>query len=326
MLLFGLLVAAVLWVMLAAVHSLRLAPSGVSAAELERRHKAGDKKAKRMRERDVALPDVLALRFAAQTALIVLFVTAGLAMLGYIYLPLLILALLFIGAGANFELIANKAQQLFEKHETEIITFTERWSKFLKHFRQEDTTVPPALGHSKEELIEKIATMRGIVSKDELALIKSGLELSEKSVSEVMTPLESIDGLEQEEALGPVTLDQLHHSGHTRFPVYNQDLNHIVGMLYLRDVANVQHSHKYVRDAMRTNVGYIREDYDLEHALAIFIQAQQSLLVVVDRSAKTVGLLGLEDVLTAYIGRNVANDFEYHEGAKAVAHAKIAKD
>lgn len=152
-----------------------------------------------------------------------------------------------------------------------------------------------------------------------MALIQCGLEFGDKKVRDVMTPKSMVDALKENETLGPVVLDRLHKSGHSRFPVHEGDVDHMVGMLYLRDLVPLKKNLKYARDAMHKQVYYIREDQDLEHALAAFLKTHHHLFVVVNGYRETVGLLSLEDVIEALLGRKIIDEFDQHHDLRVVA-------
>lgn len=308
-----------LWLALVALQAVRLSPSGISDYELRRRVHAGDEQAKFLQRRDTALPDVVALRFAMQVLLKVVFVAVGFAVFGWVWLLAAVVALLFLDSATRLAVISQRAQHLYEVREPRLIAFTERWHKLLRWLRGAGGHVPGQFVYSKEELIERLKATPGVVSKDELALVQHGLRFSDKTVREVMTPRSVIDALEVGDALGPVALDHMHNSGHSRFPVYKHDIDHVVGLLYLRDLVPLKKSVRRASDAMHQEVLYIRDDHTLEHALAAFLRTHHHLLIVVNAYRETVGLLSLEDVLEALIGRKIIDEFDKHEDLRAVA-------
>lgn len=309
-----------LWLLLVAVHAVRLVPSGISDYEMQRRVNGGDEQAKFLQQRDAAMPDVRALKFVVETLLMILLVAVTLVTFEWwIAIPILVLALMYVEGATRWSFIAKNSQTNYEKYEAKIIGFTQRWHKIFKFLRGANGHVPGQFVYSKEELLERLKTTHGIVSKDELTLIQHGLTFGTKEVKEVMTPRSVIDALAAEETLGPVVLNHLHSSGHSRFPVFDIDIDHIVGMLYLRDLVPLKKSVKTVRDAMKQEVFYIREDHTLEHALAAFLKTHHHLLVVVNEYRETVGLLSLEDVLEALLGRKIVDEFDKHEDLRAVA-------
>lgn len=71
--------------------------------------------------------------------------------------------------------------------------------------------------------------------------------------------------------------------------------------------------------AMEPKVFYIRSDHTLEHALAAFIKTRHHLFIVINKERETVGLLTLEDVIEALIGRAILDEDDNHADAKSVS-------
>ena len=129
-----------------------------------------------------------------------------------------------------------------------------------------------------------------------------------------------IDFIKQGEFLGPLVLDELHALGHSRLPVVADDLDHVVGVLHLRDLLSLDIKRSTTTDkAMEPKVYYIREDDTLEHALSAFLRTRHHLFIVINKNRETVGLLTLEDVIEALIGRRIVDEDDIHADLRAVA-------
>jgi CBS domain containing-hemolysin-like protein len=70
---------------------------------------------------------------------------------------------------------------------------------------------------------------------------------------------------------------------------------------------------------MKPRVLYIREDQTLQHALAAFLRTHHHLFIVVNEFRETVGLVTLEDVIEALLGRKIIDEFDAHDDLRAVA-------
>ena len=134
-----------------------------------------------------------------------------------------------------------------------------------------------------------------------------------------MTPRSVIEAVPLGETLGPLVLDELYKTGHSRFPVYDKDLDHIVGMLYLHDLLDLRQGSQPAKEAMQTKVYFVREDRDLSHALHGFLKTKHHLFVVVNEYRETVGLLSLEDVIEALVGVKITDEFDAFDDLRAVA-------
>lgn len=320
MTLFFILIDAVLLLLLVMLRSIRLKHTELSDYELRRRVKSNDSAATAIEAREQALPDLKALKYVLETLLVVVLIVVVAAQFGSIIaIVAMTVLLLCLAALSRWQFIARQAEQLFTRHEAAIVSFVNRWHRSLTWLYGDSSTKVGQFVYSKEELIEQLKTTHGIFTAHELSLIASGLQFGGKEVREVMTPRSVIDAVRKNDTLGPVVLNRLHNSGHSRFPVMDGDIDHIIGMLYMRDLIPPKKNHRIADDAMQADVFYIREDHDLEHALAAFLRTHHHLFVVVNEYRETVGLLSLEDVIESLLGRKIIDEFDRHDDLRAVA-------
>jgi CBS domain containing-hemolysin-like protein len=173
---------------------------------------------------------------------------------------------------------------------------------------------------SREELHHLVETSGSLLSADEKALISHSLTFNDRAVKKIMTPRSVIDSISHKELLGPLVLDDLHKTGHSRFPVVDGDIDHVVGMLHIQDLLTLDTKRSTTAaKAMEPRVFYVREDQTLKYALTAFLRTHHHLFVVVNEFRETVGLLSLEDVIEALIGRKIIDEFDAHDDLRAVA-------
>src|SRR5690606_10649404 len=126
---------------------------------------------------------------------------------------------------------------------------------------------------SREELQELIGQSKEALTQDERLLLVSALDFRDKKVASVMTPRNVIDFIKKSEFLGPLVLDELHALGHSRLPVIDEDLDHIIGILYLHDMLSLDiRKSTTAEKAMEAKVFYIHENDTLRKALAAFLK------------------------------------------------------
>lgn len=296
--------------------------SRFSRFELERRREAGDKSAIQTLRREEILGDVLSIQRVLGALFLVLFVALTVVALGWFWgIILAVVVALEYAALARLPVIHDNAQKLYEQYEEQILRFVGDHEAVFKLFRSVSTSVSDATLDSREELAHMVKNSGQLLSGDEKKLILRGLEFGDRQVSEVMTPRGVIDSISKKELLGPLVLDGLHKTGHSRFPVTDGDIDHIVGMLHIQDLFTLDSKHRSatVEKTMEARVFYIREDQTLEKALAAFLRTRHHLFVVVNEFRETVGLLSLEDVIEALLGRRIMDEFDAHEDLRAVA-------
>jgi len=122
------------------------------------------------------------------------------------------------------------------------------------------------------------------------------------------------------ELLGPLVLDNLHRTGHTHFPVFEGDIDHLVGILHIYSLFTLENKKSLaVKDAMEPRVYYINETQTLEQALFACIKHRRHLLVVVNNYRETVGVITIEDAVEQLIGRKIVDQFAEHDDLRKVA-------
>ena len=184
--------------------------------------------------------------------------------------------------------------------------------------------------YSKEQLIRSIddhaKSAYGDISIEEARLMKHGLTFGQKTIAEVMVPRKVVTMVSSGDQMGPVLMDELHKSGHSRFPVYDiNDGSSIVGTLYLKSLVGEKQSGP-VEKLMSNKVYFVHEELDLMHALDAFIKTKHHMFIVVNNFEEFVGILTIEDVLEQVIGRQIVDEFDNYENLREVAALRARKE
>lgn len=322
MMVFMVVVCVVVFALLVAVAAVRPQRSRLSGFELERRNANGDKQAAAVLSREALLLDILSLQRVLAALLLVSLVALLGATFGWVVgITLSVIVALEYGAVARGAFVQKRAQRLYEKYEEILLGFIAKHPRFFGLIRSGGQTsgLSKTLD-SREELEHLVAQSGALLSHDEKKLIHHSMRFNDRMVNEVMTPRGVIDTIEKRELLGPLTLDELHKTGHSRFPVIDVDVDHVIGVLHIQDLFTLDAKRSVTAEkAMEPRVFYIREDQSLTRALAAFLRTRHHLFVVVNEYRETVGLLSLEDVIEALLGRKIVDEFDAHDDLRAVA-------
>lgn len=323
MMLFMLLLCVVIFLVLIFVAAIVTRHSDVGSFELQRRSAAGDGHATAELRREDAIVHVMAVRQILQALFLVIFVTTSVAAFGWLNGVIVsVIVALGYGAVAQTGFVKKIALQRYESVEPSLVLYVEKHPRLFRFIK--GVNVIPAQSKrldSREELEYMVAESNGLLSGDEKQLITRSLQFDTRRVDEIMTPSSVIEGVEVDEVMGPLTLDDLHKTGHSRFPVIEKDMDHVVGMLYVHDLLTVdtKKATTTARQAMDPRVYYIRNDHTLQQALAAFLKTRHHLFIVINEYRETVGLLSLEDVIEALLGRKIVDEFDKHDDLRAVA-------
>jgi CBS domain containing-hemolysin-like protein len=309
------------WCVLAVISTMRfsLQPQ-FSSSERVRRALQGDETARDEQERLELAPLLQSFQFIVRTLLVSIFITycvvtygvvAG-VILGTVLVLLLPIAFRLAFFGAWVDRLRDMSMPWLKKTARTL-------APLLKWFQERELVVDDMTVHSQEELLDLVRRSPGVLSRDEHQRLVASLAFDHKTVAEVMTPKSMIDAVPAAETLGPLVLDELYKTGHSRFPVYKKDLDHIVGMLYLRSLVDLKNESQLASEAMQPKAYFIRDDRSLAHALHGFLSTKHHLFVVVNNYRETVGLLSLEDTMEALLGVKIADEFDAFDDLRAVA-------
>jgi CBS domain containing-hemolysin-like protein len=294
--------------------------SEMSAFEKKRRLAMRDAAALAVERRENLLGDVTSLQRALVALFLVIFALLSAITFGW-FLGILLAVIISLEYGVLARYLQKWSQPLYEKYEMSLLGFVEKHQGIFRLLR----SVTPESAkevrlESRDELLYLIERAGGLLSIDEKKLFAHGLAFQDKLVRDIMTPRGVIDSISKKELLGPLVLDGLHKTGHTRFPVIDGDIDHIIGVLHIQDLFTLDAKRSVtVEKAMEPRVFYVREDQSLQRALAAFLRTHHHLFVVVDGFRETVGVLSLEDVIEALLGRKIIDEFDAHDDLRAVA-------
>jgi CBS domain containing-hemolysin-like protein len=317
------LVCFVVFLLLIGMSGIVPRPTRFSMFELERRKEKGDHDATTALRREELLIDVISLQRVLVALLLVVFVSCSVVTFGWLLgIILAVFVALEYGAIGRLGPVRRFSQKLYDQYEPSILATTQKLSKLLRLIRSIATeSHGDRRVDSREELEHLVVTSGNVLTTEQKKLITHGLKFDTREVSEVMTPRGVIDSISKRELLGPLVLDDLHKTGHSRFPVVDGDIDHVVGMLHIQELLAIDSKRKSmaVEKAMEPRVFYIREDQTLDHALAAFLRTRHHLFVVINEFRETVGLVSLEDVIEALLGRRIVDEFDLHEDLRAIA-------
>jgi CBS domain containing-hemolysin-like protein len=177
--------------------------------------------------------------------------------------------------------------------------------------------VPPAEGHARVlspeeiELLVAESAEGGLLKEGEQEMIQNILDFSERVVEQVMTPRRKVEAIPRDISYDDL-LELVVNSNHSRFPVYEGDRDHIVGILHLKDL--VHHTLRSegpfdIDLLLRREVPAVPEDYPVERLLAAFKRDKLHMAIVLDEFGGMAGVVTLEDLVEEVVGE-VRDEFD----------------
>ena len=170
--------------------------------------------------------------------------------------------------------------------------------------------------HSVEELkmLVDASEEGGVIEPAESEMLHAVFDLSNLTAHQVMVPRTELITLAVDTPLGDVgDFAAQHHF--TKYPVYENDLDHIVGILHVKDLVAAMRLPADRQPALRTLMHeplFVPDTIGVNDLLARFRQRKQHIAILLDEYGGTAGIVTLQDILEELIGE-VADVFEPDE-------------
>lgn len=175
-----------------------------------------------------------------------------------------------------------------------------------------EITPEELLEEKQEEFLTDLERhrMEGAVDKEEQEMIENVLELSETTADEIMTPRTDIVAVEADATLQKV-LETIAVAGHTRVPVYETNIDNIIGLVYAKDLLSEigkDPADFKLRDKIR-EAYFVPETKLLRVLLHEFQNQKLHIAIVLDEYGGTAGVVTLEDILEELVGE-ITDEYE----------------
>lgn len=197
------------------------------------------------------------------------------------------------------------------------------------------TGVEESDDEDEEQLEDEIRTImaagtrEGFFGPGVREMIQGVMTLHEDTVGHIMTPRGDVDAIEASWGW-----DEIFHTivdaGRTRFPVYEGTLDHVIGILYVKDLlpflSSGQAPNKPLNEIIR-RPWTVPVDRTVELILREFLHSRSHMAIVLDEFQQTAGVVTIEDVLEEIVGEIVDESDEEEEfGIEIIDEATVEVD
>lgn len=142
---------------------------------------------------------------------------------------------------------------------------------------------------------------QGLLSQQEGDMIESLLEFGETLAREVMVPRIAIHALPADAPVETIR-EMVKEHGHSRFPVYDGDVDHVLGLLHVKDLLADWGSEEIDLRRLLRPVMFVPETKKITDLLAEMRTRRGHLAVVIDEYGGTAGILTIEDIIEEIVG------------------------
>lgn len=154
-------------------------------------------------------------------------------------------------------------------------------------------------------------TSKGATTKEEKKILQGIVNFGNTDTSQIMCPRMDIFALSSDEDFSTVT-EKIIKKGHSRIPIYEENVDHIIGILYTKDL--IPHLakktfqwKKIIREAF-----FVPENKKLDDLLKEFQEMKNHMAIVVDEYGGTSGLITLEDIIEEIVG-DISDEFDQND-------------
>ena len=207
--------------------------------------------------------------------------------------PITLLLLVFRPVTAVFDFVANILVRLFGVN---------------PHDNETDVT--------EEEIISMVneGHEQGVLQESEAQMITNIFEFTDKDAKDIMTHRSNIVGIEAQTPLREA-VDFMLHEKNSRYPVYIENIDHIIGIIHVKDACRALENGKNDAKPIKSIKNLIREARFIPETRNIdaLFRSMQSLkthmVIVIDEYGQTSGLIAMEDILEEIVG-NIFDEYD----------------
>ena len=171
----------------------------------------------------------------------------------------------------------------------------------------------PFITEDELKILVNAGQEEGILDESETEMINSIFEFDETTVKEIMVPRIDMTAINGEETIENI-LPKIIAAGHSRIPVYENSIDNITGILYVKDLLknlDEDFSTFKVKELLRS-VYYIPENKNVSDLLAEMRQKRVHMAIILDEYGGTAGLITIEDLIEEIVG-DIQDEYDLEE-------------
>lgn len=313
-----LIITVLVFVVMSAICSgLNIALMSLNLQELNRKRKLGDKKAKKIyafrKNAHLTLASILISNVAFNSAVAILMgdkynglIAAAITTLLLVVFSELLPQAIFTRDALNF---MYKFSPLIK-----LMTFvTYPISKPLQLVLDKGFGPETKSLHSRDELglliDDHIDAPGSELDEDEVEIIRGALQLSEKQVIDIMTPMDKVFWIHQTADIDGVMIDKIKDAGFSRIPIFNKALTSCYGVLLMKELVDIDFDEEVIKlsDFRLHTTKTIGSKTALDTMFRHFIAARTHLMPV-SAGGRIVGIVTIEDLIEEIIGHEIIDE------------------
>lgn len=162
-----------------------------------------------------------------------------------------------------------------------------------------DDSDEPIITEEEVRGMLKMSEEEGSIKRQEEEMIQNIFKLDDTYAVDIMTPRPDMFAIESNHTVDEV-LSSITENGYSRIPIYEGDLDNIIGILYVKDILTIDNT-RSVKDILRPAF-FVPETKRIDSLLREFKQKKMHLAIVVNEHGTTVGVVSIEDLIEEIVG------------------------
>lgn len=160
---------------------------------------------------------------------------------------------------------------------------------------------------------------KGVFDETERAFIRSVFDFADSTVSRAMTPRTDVVAIEKNASSAEI-MEVIEENGYSRYPIYDRNVDHVVGLIYTKDLLAKEMNLKEIQlDKITRQPFYVPNTMPLPTLLREFQKGKNHLAIVLDEYGGTDGIITLEDIIEELVGE-IKDEYDT-EAAPIVKHS-----
>jgi putative hemolysin len=198
---------------------------------------------------------------------------------------------------------------------TPVVTVLDRLANVIvRPFGGTASFTTQVVNEEELKMMVEASEEQGVLEAEETEMIHSILDFGDTVVRKVMTPRIDMTTLEVDAPVSALA-QKISESGHSRIPVYEGDLDNIVGIVHAKDLLNLfvesPRDSVSLRDVMRPPY-FIPETKKIDELLTEFQRTKQQMALVRDEYGTVTGVVTIEDLLEEIVG-DIQDEYDVEE-------------
>ena len=171
---------------------------------------------------------------------------------------------------------------------------------------------------SRDQLMESLADAehKELIEPESRMMLEGVIRMADMTAGDVMVPSKHMDLLDIDAPFDEM-LHVIIHTGHSRFPVFEERRDNIIGVLMAKDLLKLQRSPSLHLRTLLRPAFFVPESKGLNELLRDFRTNRNHIAIVIDEFGHTAGLLTLEDVLEEIVGE-IEDEFDERDGESSI--------